>query len=75
MKPKYNTEKEMLIAKFGKDVEVFNELPDGWRYLEGTTTQPNGYKWACNKKSIFSIGRKLALIRQHGEKTFEMFHK
>lgn len=75
MKPKYNTEKEMLIAKFGKEVEIFDTLPKGWKYLEGATTQPNGYKWACNGKSMFSKERKQALIRQHGEKTFEMLHK
>ena len=27
-------------------VRFLDELPDGWRYLEGATTAPNGWRWA-----------------------------
>lgn len=27
---------------------VLDEKPDGWRWLEGATTAPNGYKWAAH---------------------------
>lgn len=36
-----------------KGVKVLNELPKGWRYIENTSTEPQGYKWACNNKSMF----------------------
>lgn len=40
--------------RFGHYVEVFEELPNGWREMHGTTTQPKGYYWANNGKSFFS---------------------
>lgn len=27
---------------------VLDELPEGWRWLDGATTAPNGYKWAAH---------------------------
>lgn len=27
-------------------VRILDELPDGWRYIEGASTAPTGYKWA-----------------------------
>ena len=35
-----------------RGIEILNELPPGWRYLENTNTAPQGYRWACNNKSI-----------------------
>ena len=32
---------------------VLDEKPDDWRWLEGATTAPNGYKWA-GKGSFFA---------------------
>lgn len=37
-----------------KDVQVFNEMPEGWGYLIGTTTAPRGYRWIWNCKSRFT---------------------
>ena len=37
-----------------KGIGILNKLPDGWRYIENTNTEPKGYKWACNNKSMFS---------------------
>lgn len=43
--------------------EVLNELPEGWRYIEGAITAPRGYKWAWNVKSHFGGEYKQRLIR------------
>lgn len=75
MRTRYNTEKEMILAKIGREVEVFDTLPQGWKYLEGTLTEPLGYRWASNGKSIFSKEYEQALVRMEGPKTFEHYHK
>ena len=47
-------------------VRFLDELPDGWRYLEGATTAPNGWRWAGHG-SLFGGGYEHALIRDdHG---------
>ena len=40
-----------------------DELPEGWHFMSGTLTQPNGWLWASNRKSIRSGERKTALVR------------
>lgn len=47
-----------------KGIKILNELPDGWRYIEHTNTEPRGYKWACNNKSMFSNEYEHVLIKQ-----------
>lgn len=42
---------------------VLNSLPKGWRYIEGATTAPKGYKWANNSKSLFSSDYRSALVK------------
>jgi hypothetical protein len=50
-----------------KGIGILNKLPDGWRYIENTNTEPKGYKWACNNKSMFSRDYEHALIKKGGE--------
>lgn len=50
-----------------KGIRILNKLPDGWRYIENTNTEPKGYKWACNNKSMFSRDYEHALIKKGGE--------
>ena len=75
MRTRYNTEKEMILARFGREIEVLDTLPEGWKYLEGTLTEPLGYRWASNGKSIFLREHRQALVRMEGPKTFENYHK
>ena len=48
-------------------IEVVNNIPNGWKILEGATTAPKGYKWIYNNKSLFSKKRKKALLKIKGE--------
>jgi len=41
-----------------------DKLPDGWKKLDGTLTEPNGYYWASNGKSFFSDEYESALIKK-----------
>lgn len=50
-----------------KEIGILNKLPDGWRYIENTNTEPKGYKWVCNNKSMFSGDYEHALIKTGGE--------
>lgn len=43
---------------------VLDRLPDGWRYLDGASTAPVGYRWACNNRSRFGGEYRSALIRE-----------
>lgn len=45
-------------------IRVLDRLPEGWRYLDGATTAPLGYRWACNNKSRFGGEYRHALIRE-----------
>lgn len=40
------------------------KLPEGWKRTKGTMTQPNGWYWANNGKSIFSGERETALVKE-----------
>lgn len=44
-------------------IEVYNSIPRGWKPLYGGQTQPRGFEWICNSKSIFSPERRIALMR------------
>lgn len=46
-----------------ESIAKYASLPDGWRYVEGALTAPNGWRWASNGKSKFSGGYQHALIR------------
>lgn len=46
-----------------KNIIILNELPKGWIIKENTSTQPKGYKWCCNNKSMFSKEYKSALVK------------
>lgn len=51
------------VTHNGKPVPVYYKLPEGWRILEGTTTEPRGYRWIDNKTSFFSKEHQLALLK------------
>lgn len=46
-----------------KEVKKLDELPKGWRYIEGALTAPNGWRWASNGKSRFGGDYEHALVR------------
>ena len=45
-------------------IRVFDEMPKGWKVLEGALCAPNGYKFICNGKSRFKPGYENALLRE-----------
>lgn len=45
---------------------MLEELPEGWRILEGTQTEPPGWRWADNGGSRFKPGYEHALVRWDG---------
>lgn len=45
-------------------IRVIDRLPEGWRYLDGATTAPLGYRWACNIKSRFGWKYRHALVKE-----------
>ena len=47
-------------------VVKLESLPEGWRVMKGTFTQPNGWVWACNGKSIASGKYRKALVMEKG---------
>lgn len=50
-----------------KEIKILNELPPRWRYIENASTAPQGYKWDCNNKSMFSGDYEHALIKTGGK--------
>lgn len=44
-------------------VKVLNTLPNGWKWRQGATTAPHGYRWAYNGKSMFVGEYEQALIK------------
>ena len=47
--------------KSGKLVDVYTEMPDGWRELKGSLTQPNWAVW-IGKGSLFAGDYQQALL-------------
>ncbi len=45
-----------------KDVELYTDMPLGWKKIVGAMTAPYGSVWICNGKSYFSGKRKKALL-------------
>jgi len=45
------------------DVPRYDEMPEGWKKVQGATTAPNGYVWIWNCKSIFSKEFRHALLK------------
>lgn len=67
--------KKTILIKSGLDkngqqkyteVKVYKKLPKGWKETKGTLTDPKGYKWIDNNKSIFARDKKGRYIRQTG---------
>lgn len=49
-----------------KDVELYTDMPSGWKKIVGAVTAPRGSIWICNGKSYFSGQRKKALLVKVG---------
>lgn len=60
---------EILEYMKKKRVSILNEIPDGWGYIKNATTAPAGYRWICNKKSLFSGDYESALLKEKDSKT------
>jgi len=52
-----------FMIDYFKGIEIFKEIPDGWRICEGAMTMPRGYLWICNNKSFFDGNRKHGLLK------------
>ena len=67
-----DTNEEYVLMRNGKDekgrqtfvaVNVVNSIPSNWRVDETALTQPNGYVWINNGKSLFGGERENKLLR------------
>lgn len=47
-----------------RGIEVLNQLPKGWKINKAATTNPTGYVWINNNKSIFDKEYKHALLKE-----------
>ena len=47
-----------------KGVKVLDYIPNGWQLVKNTMTQPNGYNWYSNGKSLFSGEREHCLVKE-----------
>ena len=45
-----------------KDVELYTDMPSGWKRIAGALTAPCGSVWICNGESRFSGKRRKALL-------------
>ena len=45
------------------------KLPEGWVFDDLAVTAPRGFKWANNRKSMFSKDYKQALVRIEKEES------
>lgn len=46
-------------------VKVLDQIPEGWKKIEGAVTAPAGYSWYSNGKSRFSGEREQALVKEN----------
>lgn len=84
-KPLARNEKLLFgIRKDGSDVHevrIYKKVPKGWKVTEGTMTDPIGYKWIDNKKSLFAKDkngkpvRKMAFIERDWHKKMTVAEK
>ena len=44
------------------DVEMYTDMPSGWKRIAGALTAPCGSVWICNGESRFSGKRRKALL-------------
>ena len=60
---------KMIKTRKGEyEYPVVNSVPKGWKKVNGTLTQPNGYIWISNGKSLFGGERQHAIVK---ESTYE----
>lgn len=55
--------------------EVWDEIPEGWKRLEGATTAPRGYVIIYNGKSLFGGERRMALVPEDVAYAWRDAHK
>lgn len=46
-----------------KGIKVLDHIPNGWQLVKNATTQPNGYNWYSNSKSLFGSEREHCLVK------------
>jgi hypothetical protein len=44
-------------------IQIYDEMPTGWKRLKGAQTAPLGYEWIWNGKSRFGGEYRHALLR------------
>lgn len=47
-------DKEILEYWGNKGVDILEEIPQNWKIRKGTLTEPNGYAWIFNGKSLIA---------------------
>ena len=52
----------IVALKKKKDVELYTDMPSGWKRIAGALTAPCGSVWICNGESRFSGKRRKALL-------------
>lgn len=61
--------KKFTIEGFKKrGIKIYKELPKGWVINTLATTNPDGYVWISNNKSLFDRTRKHGLLKIGGVK-------
>ena len=53
---------KIVLFAVQKDVELYTDMPLGWKKIAGAMTVPRGCVWICNGESYFSGKRKRALL-------------
>lgn len=49
--------------RYEVDGKIYDHLPDGWIVKSGTNTNPVGYVWICNNKTMFGGKYEHGLMR------------
>lgn len=52
-----------MRLKRRKLLKVYNQLPKGWKIINGALTAPLGYIWISNNQSRFKGQRKSGIIK------------
>ena len=53
----------ILQFLIGHGVPVFNQMPNGWKFIPNATAAPYGYRWIFNGKRYNSNEYKHALLK------------
>lgn len=61
----------MRSTEIPANVKIYTEMPEGWTFLDGTTTAPVGYRWIWNRKSRFGGEYLHGLLKDEDEEDFQ----